>query len=944
MNKPKFSKKYTAMINRAVAIARHDGAALIERRHLITAICGMAPKLFSRLLGCKQLMFVGELPLNAVVNLEPCKIPFSRESYRVLSVFGGCLGKVMDEIEASEVELQHVAAALILDDCPDSPVHELLSVNGISVNKAIVMEALKRIGRNGIKRRKERQVYRTVASIRKRLMDGVVGQGAAISKICDSLLGNWLRPHGDRTTPLVLTIVGRSGTGKTLIANILSEAVAQNCDGSIAVLNGGLFASENTAHDVIGYDSGWKGGARIGTFTGPVINNPNAIIIIENFDLLNPIARSHIMRAITTGRLKDDMVGHDVSFRKATIILVTSAGCDCAYFDDTNADKTRARMVEELTNGISDQNRRDNVTSLAGVSNEVVMLKELTIDELRQVFIRAIEDEIFSIKKSVSKKVVIDARRLADVLIEGISSLNPSEVAPMVKANVGDPIRKAIMEAKCPRVKSVEVEVDSGGEVDINTVAKNLAMRKRRLVSASTSIEESRLVLHIRSGDFVLLPAVTDGFIRILPPKAGDTFDKLVGLEKPIAVLRHCIRYLHGETNINPGGGGFLFRGGPGTGKSCLARCLAYEAGLPYVLLNCAELISPEVITNVFNKLRLYGKGGLIVIFEEIDAIGGDRDDNKSPAYVERLNLLLENIDGMANDPECRIVYVGLTNRMEAMDSALLRDGRFGRVINFRGLNMVDRRKLLAMEISECGISPAPDEELLDFMARTTEDMAGSMLKAIVHELALLASESKPITREMYAKARQIVVHGESTTTVRLDDEQLYSCGVHEAGHALACDATGRDFVQASIVEDGSSHQGYVESSDKTRCTSASILDSIDVALAGLAGQEVMGLPPSGGESDLRQAKDLAFGYIRNGFCREWGLLYLEEPDEKMKTLASKIIDERYRKVFKMLLDAKPILSRFAKLLVERKTLFHDDLRMIKKSLAKKGSEYGNEA
>ena len=899
MNKTKFSTKYTALISRAAAIAKMEGGAQIERRHLLAALCAMSPKLLNRLLGCNQLYFVGELPFQDVSSLEPCKMAFSREAYRVLSLYGGVLGRVVEATDANLIDIHHVGAALLIDDSPDSPVSELLAVNGITVDKAAVFEALRRMSGKGAKRRREREVYRAVGNIRKQMTDEVVGQEQAVDKVCDSMLANWLLPPGERTTPLAFTIVGKSCSGKTLFANVLSKAIAQNSDATVTVLNGGLFASENTAHDCIGYDGSWRGGAKLGTFTGPVIDNPAAVIIVDNAELLHPISRSHIMRAITSGRLRDDMTGQDVSFRRATIILLTSAGCDGAYFDDVNADKPRTRILEELTSGIQDQNRRDNVTAFAQVSNELVMMRgqalvwTSTSDELSCCIDNGV------VVKSAISIVMSFIRRAART---------SGEVAPIVKATVGDPIRKVIMDSKVGRVGSVEVEIDSDGEVEVNTVAKNLAMRKRRLVTASASFEGSQLVLRIKSGDFVLLPAVNDGFIKIAPPKAGDSFDKLVGLGKPIAVLRQCIRYLHGETSINPGCG-FMFRGGPGTGKSCLARSLAYEAGVPYVLLNCAELVSPEAIANIFCKLRIYGKSGLVAIFDEIDAIGGDRDDNKSPAYIERLNLLLENIDGIANDTECRIVYVGLTNRMEAI----------------------------------CRITPAPDEKLLDFMARTTEDMPGSMLKAIVHELAYQVSESKPLTREMYAKAREIVVHGESTTTVKLDDEQLYSCGVHEAGHALACDAVGRVFVQASIVEDGSSRQGYVESSDKTRCTSTSILDSIDIALAGLAGQEVMGLPPSGGESDLQKAKELAFGYIRNGFCSEWGLLYLEEPDERMKELARKIIEERYCKVKQMLLASKTTLRQFARMLIERKTVFHDDLRMIKKALTKKGAEYGNE-
>ena len=940
MNKPKFSTKYSALINRAATIAKKEGGDLIERRHLFAAICGMVPKLFHRLLGLRKLIFVSDLPFQGSCSKESSSVSFSAESYRLLSLYGGVLGKVAEATSATSIDIGHVAAALLVDDSADNPIRELLGANGISVDSAAVFEALRRMSRKGAKKRREREVYRAVGNIRRQMLDGVVGQEHAVSKVCDSLLGNWLLPDGNRTRPLTIMLCGDRGSGKSLFATKLTEAIVHNRDNvTVTFLTGGMFASENTSHDIPGYGPGWKAQS-LGLVTGPVSKNPEEIIVMEDCDLLHPIARSHMLKVLTTARLMDEMLGREVDFSRTMIILICSAGCDTANFGDTNIEKTRARIVEELVSGITESNRRDNVTALAEAATEVVMMQGITIDGLRKMLARAIDAEVLSIKNTLSKKVVVDVNRLADVLLEGISSQSPGVVAPLVKANIGDPIRKAIMESKCASIKSVEVVIDSDSEVDLDTVAKNLAMRRRRLVTASASFEMSRLVLHIKSGDFVLLPAVCDGFVRISPPKAGDTFDKLVGLEKPIEVLRRAMRYLHGESCINPGG--FLFSGGSGTGKSCLARSWAYEAGVPYVLLNSAELISPEAITNVFNKLRLYGKGGLIAIFDEIDAIGGDRCDNKSAAYIERLNLLLENIDGIANDPDCRIVYVGLTNRMEAMDGALLRDGRFGRVINFRGLDAAGRRKLLAMEIAECGITPAPSEELLDLMARTTNDMPGSMLKAIVHELVFLASESKPLTREMYAKARIIVMHGEGTTTVKLSDEQLLSCAVHEAGHALACDAAGRDFNLASIIEDDPSRLGCVEPADKTHCTSASILASIDIALAGLAGQEVMGLPPSGGGSDLQKANMLAFDYIRNGFCREWGLLYLEEPNEKMIALANKILDERYSTVYKMLLDARPILSRFAKMLSERKVLFHDDLRMLKKSFLKKGAEYGN--
>lgn len=940
MDKQKFSKQYHELINCAAGIAKKEGGGMIERRHLLIALNTIAPQLFKRLLGCRQLYFLEKPLAEASDNDVKNSMAFSCESYKVLSLFGGILGKVIEATGGATVDIEHVAAALLIDDSPDNSVLELLNANGLSVNKTAVMEALRRMGRKSEKRRQNRQVYQAVSAIRNRMYERIIGQNAAITKICNSILWHWLLPTEECKTPLTLNILGKSGSGKTLMATVLAQAIAQARDSSVTFLNGGLFASENTSHDVIGYDPSWKGGARIGSGTGPVMNDAKAVLVIENFDLLHPIARSHIMKALTTGYLKDDMAGREISFRQATIILLSSAGCEGVDCSNGNVGKARSRIVEELTSNIDEPNRRDNIVAFTCSASEVVMLKDLSVPELRQIVVRAIEDEMVSLEKTISKKLIADKDRLADILIEGISSINPSEALSLVRSCIGDPVRKEILEANGSTVNSVIIKAEPRETANLDAVASNLVMRRRRVISSDSALNKSTLTLTVKSGDYVLLPAIRDGIIKIEPPKAGDTFDQLVGLDSAIEYSRRWINYFEKKSNIRPDG--MILSGRPGTGKTSFVRCLAAEIKRPYAILNCSDLSSAEAITSAFEAFRRYGKEGLVVFLDELDAVAGDRDNEKNPAYIERLNLLLEQIDGFHNDPECKILYIGATNRVSTLDPAIMRDGRLGRVIKFGELTAESRRKLLARESIGCNMTSIPPK-LLDFMVKTTENMSGSMLKAIIRELAMSIAEGRALTREQYLNARQSVISGENTTTVQVMDAQLWDVAVHEAGHAIVVDALGREFVQCQIVQDGD-RLGFVESLDTCCTTGESLIENIDIALAGRAAQEVIGLPLSGAGSDLKTATRWAFEYTQNGFSDECGLLYREKVDERMKEVARKILDERYAKVKDRLAGSKELLKDFAKMLERKKILFQDDLRKLKASSAKKkGTRHGYE-
>ena len=140
-----FTKRYTALLNKAASIAEHERLNQIERRHLFLAICMMCPSMFNSLLKSKRLVYPEQLPQDTLLDEYNGVLSFSRDAYRVLTPYGGYLGEVMKLVGNCPVDIKHVAVALLLDADVHGPVGEMLLVNGIVLNdmKAEVVEAVK---------------------------------------------------------------------------------------------------------------------------------------------------------------------------------------------------------------------------------------------------------------------------------------------------------------------------------------------------------------------------------------------------------------------------------------------------------------------------------------------------------------------------------------------------------------------------------------------------------------------------------------------------------------------------------------------------------------------------------------------------------------------------------------------------------------------------------
>ncbi len=432
------------------------------------------------------------------------------------------------------------------------------------------------------------------------------------------------------------------------------------------------------------------------------------------------------------------------------------------------------------------------------------------------------------------------------------------------------------------------------------------------------------------------------------PERVRVTFADVAGIDEVENEISEIVDYLRDPKKYAEIGArapkGVLLAGGPGTGKTLLARATAGEAGVPFFSASASEFIEMIVgvgasrVRELFESARKVAPA--IIFIDEIDTIGRARGGSRAMGgHDEReqtLNQILTEMDGFSGSEG--VIVLAATNRADVLDPALLRPGRFDRTITVHAPDGVGRKAILEVHARKVALA---DDVRLEALARATPGMTGAELANLINEGALLAVKrgQKKIRMADLTDALEKVQLGAARNVV-MPPEERRRTAYHEAGHALlGMLQPGADPVRkVSIIPRGRALGVTLSTPDQDRYgyDAGYLRGRMVGALGGMAAEEVVfGVISTGAESDLQHVSGIARSMVgRWGMSQRIGPMAVlpTEGDPRMAGIsestlqavdeeARRLVEESYARATSLLREHREKLDAIVAELLEHETL-----------------------
>ena len=446
-----------------------------------------------------------------------------------------------------------------------------------------------------------------------------------------------------------------------------------------------------------------------------------------------------------------------------------------------------------------------------------------------------------------------------------------------------------------------------------------------------------------------------DARVQAAPQDSKVTFQDVAGEDEEKEELREIVEFLRQPDKYLALGArvpkGVLLVGPPGTGKTLLAKAVAGEAGVKFLSISGSDFVEMYVgvgasrVRDLFHQAKQSSPA--IVFIDEIDAVGRQRGSGLGGGHDEReqtLNQLLVEMDGFAANEG--VVVLAATNRVDILDPALLRPGRFDRQVYVGLPDIKGRRDILAVHARN---KPLAEDVDLDKLAKGTSGFTGADLENLLNEAALLAGrrDEKAITMDDLQKSVIKVIAGPEKRSRVIPEHERRLTAYHEAGHAVVMHALpDLDPVhQITIVPRGQAGGMtiYLPDEDRSYLSRSYLLDNIAGLLGGRAAEQmVLGDISTGASSDISRATQMARKMVGTyGMSDRMGNVafdaghdevfigksmaqtrpYSEETAAEMDQEIRRIMDEAYGRCREILERYRPQLDQVAQFLLQHETM-----------------------
>lgn len=448
------------------------------------------------------------------------------------------------------------------------------------------------------------------------------------------------------------------------------------------------------------------------------------------------------------------------------------------------------------------------------------------------------------------------------------------------------------------------------------------------------------------------------------------TFKDVAGLEEAKVEIMEIVDFLKNANKYKELGAkiprGALLAGPPGTGKTLLAKAVAGEANVPFLSISGSDFVEMFVgvgasrVRDLFEQAKRVAP--CIVFIDEIDAIGRARGKNSgfsgNDERENTLNQLLTEMDGFQTN--AGVIVLAATNRVDILDKALMRAGRFDRQIEVGLPDVKERKEIFDVHLKKLKLDTKLDRE---FLAKQTPGFAGADIANVCNEAALIAARNdhKHVMQEDFLAAIDRIVGGLERRNMPMTAEERRSTAIHEVGHATVmwrlqnCDPV----LKVTIIPRGRSLGAtWYLPEERVNHNVEHFMHKMAGLLGGrIAEQELMGVTSTGAISDLERTSKTAYAMVayygmspkvgnisyydatgsRDTFTKPFSEQTAQMIDEEVR----RIVDEVVAMTRDIILAERENIERIADVLLEKETIFAEDIEAV---LGKSAQQLAKEA